>query len=340
MPESEYKYKQKVVTFGGGTGQSTLLRGVVTINNPEFNTAIIGGWDDGNVSGRLRDELGVLPPGDYMQCIRALLENDRQRQAFTNLLSNRAQGDPLSHTLASLAERTYHGVQGGIDAIRDLLMVRGKIIPVTLNDVRLNSTTRNGRIIGRESGIDHLKNDRNFSETDAISRIHFDTRAEANPLAIQAIREAQKIIFAPGSPYTSIFAHLLVEGISEAILEAEGRLILTLNLMTTTGEDHNLGVASRWLKVFQYYLGDLGYIQRKGRSRIDYLVVNDNHFDPEILEIYKAEGQTPVEIDDDQCELIAPGIQIIRAPLAHYDQKSHLLRHSPERLAEVVLGLD
>lgn len=332
-------HNQVMVSLGGGTGHFSWLRGVVQKNNPELNSAICATWDSGGVSGSLRVREGILSPGDYMQCIYGLIEDQRQLDATFILTKDRSGGDPLSHIIASRAERLFHGVEAGIDAIRDFLRVRGQVIPVSLIDVDLNAWTKNGQVFDREHKIDDKKNDLNFRLEDEISKIYFDNRPEANPKALTAIKGAEKVVIPPGSPYTSIFPHLLVKNVSRTILESEAKLVVVQNLMTTSGEDHHLRLASNWLKVFQYYLKDKQWIEKTGKSRINYLVVNNNSVDEEILKIYEAKGQIPTLLDEKECLRIAPGLEIINEKLGLYDEYAHLLRHDSLRLAETILSL-
>lgn len=330
---------QKIVLPGGGSGSFTLLRGLVQYNRPEYITAITSTWDSGGSSGDLRVKEGILPPGDYMQCLLGLMEDEDQLREAIIILRDRSEGHPLVNQLAVKSEKTHHGVEGGIDGLRKLLRVRGQIIPVSLVDVDLNAETKNGMTYQQEHQIDQMKNDPNFSLKDAVSRIFFDHSADANPKALKALSEATKIVFPPGSPFTSIFPHLLVRGIPGAIINSKAKLVVVLNLMTTKGEDHHLTSASRWLSVFQYYLGDNEWIKKTGRSRINYLIVNENQIDPQVLDIYQQQRQKPIEIDQAECQRIAPGIKIISKNLVTYDLQSHLLRHDSKKLAKTILDL-
>lgn len=337
--EREYKHNQKIVSFQGGTGGYSWLRGVTECNNPEKNVGIIGTWDSGGSSGTLRVNEGILPPGDYNQAIIAMMEDEEQLQEAIVLLRDRSEGHPLANQLAAKAERKHHGVEGGIDGLRRLFRVRGRAIPVTLIDVDLYAETKRGIKFEWEHRIDEIKNNPNFCLDDEIIRIYLNPPAKANPRAVEAIKTADKVVFPPGSPYTSIFPHLLVRDIPETILNAHGKLVAVLNLMTTPGEDHHLSCASKWLRVFQYYLGDKEWIEKTGRSRLDCLLVNENHLDRDILEIYHNKGQNPIVVDEDVCKRLAPGLEIISRNFVKYDKYSHLLRHDPMELGSAVLEL-
>ncbi len=341
-PENDYLFQQRVVSLGGGTGQFAFLRGIVDLNNPFFNTAITGSWDSGSKSGELRDRLGILPMGDYLQCIYGLMEDKEQLRAAIGILRDRSEKRPLIHEIAAQAERHYHGVEGGIEGLLKLFQIRGKVFLATTDDVDLHAETKNGVHYNREHELDKLELIPSFHVDDEIFRIWLEPEARANPKVLEKINEADKIVFTPGSPFGSTFPLLLVGNIPETIFNARGSLILVSNLMTTIGQDHHLSTVSKWLKNFQYYLGDDQYIKKNGRSRIDYLVVNRNGIDQEIINFYKGKGQHLVESDEqdkDECRDLAPGIKIVEEPIVEYIRPQHLLRHNPEALAKTILSL-
>lgn len=339
--ELEPKYNIRTVSLGGGTGHFSWLRCATLYNNSECNTAISACWDgkgekeekSGGSSGELRVDEGILPPSDYVRCLIAMMEDPAQvEEAILLLQDRRASKHPLANLLGLVAEKNHHSVQDGIDGLRKLFRVKGKVLLPSTIDLILSARCKNGKTYHGEGDIDFLKYDSTFHLHDEVSRIYFNLKAQANPLVKTSILEAQKIIFPSGSPFTSIFPHLMIEGISAAIRQSEAELGVFFNLMTTKGEDHHLRKASRWLEVFQYYLGDYEYIRRTGRSRINHFYVHDtNYTDPEVIVRYELEGQKRTEIDDKQCYEQAPGMKIIRADLASYTT-SHLFRHDPHKM--------
>ncbi len=329
-------HKQKIVTLGGGTGHFELLKGLVEKNQPELISAITGTWDSGGSSGRLRVEMGVLPPGDTRQCLLALMEDEQQRQVAQKLFNerfNNADGPLKGHALGNLIQSQlqilYQGQDRGLDAARMLFRVKGQIIPVSLTDLQLNATTSKGNVIESEESIDTRGEKKNFDMSDKISRIYFDTVADPNPKALEVISKADKIIISAGDLYTSILPHLLVNGIAESIVSSNAKIYFVLNLMTKKGETDEYK-ASDFLKAFLFYLGN--------NERLDYMVVNENGITSEIAEIYKKEGQEPIKVDDEECIKVAPKITIIKQALAKYSPKEHLLRHDGQMLAEAILG--
>lgn len=330
----KYSYQQKIVTFGGGTGHFSLLRGLVELNQPELITAIVGTWDSGGSSGRLRTELGVLPPGDIRQCLLALMEDSKQRQVAQKLFDDRLadiegplKGHSFGNLIAARLEHIYKGADRGIEAERLLFRIRARVLPVSLSELNLMARLEGGEELDGETNIDLRGEKTGYNPDKKINKIYFETNADPNPEAIQAILDAEKIIFSAGDLYTSVLPHLLVTGIKEAIEGSKAQVILVLNLMTKVGETDNFK-ASDYLKNFMFYLGNAG---------INYMIANSNGLDSEILKVYKKDRQAPVKIDGDECKKIAPGIRIIKKPLAVYHIREHLFRHDPETLAKTIL---
>lgn len=332
-----HKYKQKIVTFGGGTGQFHLLTGLRELNDNVLITAVAGTWDSGGSSGRLRTELGVLPPGDIRRCILALMPDEGQRMVAQRLFDDRLndltgplKGHSFGNLLTARLENIYKGQDRGIDAERELFGVSAKVMPVSISRVELIAETSGKNKIVGETNIDLRIMDKNYDRDDKIVRIYFDTRADANPDVTREIKEAEKIIFSAGDLYTSVLPHLLVDGVREAIEKSKAKLIYIVNLLTKPGETDSYK-ASDFVEKFLFYLDSPG--------RLDYIIVNNDHLDHGILEIYKGEGQNLVEVDSDEIRKLEPKVKIIRKPISRYLKKEHLLRHDPLRLASAILNL-
>lgn len=329
---------QKIVTLGGGTGQFHLLSGLRDLTSPENITAIAGNWDSGGSSGRLRTELGVLPPGDIRRCILALMEDESQRQVAQRLFDDRLEdtlgplkGHSLGNLISARLDQIFRGQDRATDAARSLFRIRANILPVSLTDLHLMAQTKNGIVIEGEASLDNRKERKDYDPNDPIVRIYFNTRADCNPQVLTAIEQAEKIVFAPGDLYTSVLPHLLINGVKEAINKSKAKVIFILNLMTKPGETDNYK-ASDLLKNFVSYLGNA--------DRIDYILGNENHINPKIVQTYEDSGQDLIEIDEETCQQIAPKAQIIKTPLARYMNNEHLLRHDNELLAKAILGID
>ncbi len=334
----KYPYQQKLVTFGGGTGHFSLLRGLVELNQPELITAIVGTWDSGGSSGRLRTELGVLPPGDIRQCLLALMEDPKQRQVAQKLFDDRLadiegplKGHSLGNLISARLEHIYKGADRGVEAERLLFRIRSRVLPVSISELNLMAKLEGGEELEGETNIDLRREKADYDIKKKITRIYFETNADPNPEVIQSILDAEKIVFSMGDLYTSVLPHLLVAGVKEAIESSKAEVILILNLMTKMGETDNFK-ASDYLKSFMYYLG--------GKNTINAMIANSNGLDSEILKVYKKDEQQPVKIDEAECKKIVPGIKIIEKPLAVYHIREHLFRHDPQTLAKAILELN
>lgn len=329
------KYSQKIVTLGGGTGQFHLLSGLRELNENSKITAIAGSWDSGGSSGRLRTEIGVLPPGDIRRCILALMKDEEQRKVAQKLFDDRLsdlagplKGHSLGNLITARLDNIYKGQDRGIDAERKLFRISAKVMPVSITNLQLIAETSKGNKIIGETNIDLRIKDKDYDKTDKIVRIYFDTRADVNPAVLTEIKEAEKIVFSSGDLYTSILPHLLVDRVGEAISKSKAKLIYVLNLATKPGETDRYK-ASDFLKSLLFYLDS--------PNRLNYMLVNDNHLDPEIKKVYKEEGQGLVEIDEEVIKKMEPNLKIIKKPLSIYLKKEHLFRHDSLRLAEAIL---
>ncbi|MEK7616583.1 MAG: gluconeogenesis factor YvcK family protein [Patescibacteria group bacterium] len=337
MADKNYPYKKKIVTFGGGTGHFSLLRGLVELNQPELITAIVGTWDSGGSSGKLRTELGVLPPGDMRQCLLALMEDPKQRGVAQKLFEDRIidvkgplKGHSMGNLIAARLEQIYKGPDRGTEAERLLFRIKARVLPVSITELNLTAKLEGGQEIDGESSIDLRGGKKDFNPKQKINRIYFDANADPNPEAIHAISEAEVIVFSAGDLYTSVLPHLLVSGVKEALEASKATVILVLNLMTKMGETDYFK-ASDYLSAFTYYLGD--------KNKINFMIVNENGLDKEVSKVYKKDKQQPVETDEEAVKKIAPNLKIIKKPLAIYHVREHLFRHDPQRLAKTILEL-
>lgn len=331
---------QKIVVMGGGTGQFHLLRGLIRANNPEFITAMPGSWDNGGSSGKLRTELGILPVGDSRRCLVGLHENEDWVLETLRLSDDRFNdvvGPLKGHDFINLEiQRLTHihgGSQAGIDAFRRRNGIRGRVIPTSLMSLNLLTKPASGADIVGEAMLDERGWLEDYDPEDPENRIlaqTFNTQAEANPLAIEAINEADRIIFAPGSFWGSIMPHLGIKDIRQAIVESSATVTLFLNLMTERGQTDNLS-ASEHLETFLQKLGNA--------DRLNYLVVNNDGIPDKILEYYAKFHQTPVMIDEEACLKLAPNLKVLEVSLASYSEDNeYLLRHDPTFSARICLN--
>ena len=329
------KYREKIVTFGGKTGHFQLLNGLKKYNDTALITAVVGTWDSGGSSGILRSELGVLPPGDIRACLLALMEDEGQQKIAQRLFDDRLKevtGPMKGHSLGNLIgvrlDHIFHGQDRGTDAERALFRIRSQVLPATLTDLNLVGMTKKGNEIDGEANIDSRKEKPGFEPKDRIMRIYFTTRADSNPRVIDAIKKANKIVFAPGDLYTSVLPHLLIDGVSEAIIKSKAKVYFVLNLIEKEGETDYFK-ASDFIKAFVFYLGSPG--------RLNFLIANDKKFGREIVKVYEGEKKKAIMLDEVMCKKIAPNLKVIKGNFGEYLKAVHLLRHNSENLALAVL---
>lgn len=308
-----------IVAVGGGTGLSTLLRGVkaYTANL----AAVVTVMDTGGSSGRLRTELDVLPPGDVRNCLLALAEDEERMARFMQHRFRSGEG-LVGHSLGNILLAGMEQAAGGFDrAIEEasrFLSVRGKVVPATLDRTDLVAELADGREIVGEAKIRAARV--------PIRRLRLAQPAQAYPVALDAISRADLILLGPGSLYTSIISNLLVEGISDAIARAPGEKVVIMNLMTEPGETDELA-ASDHLKLLA---------QHVNLRRFHAVVVNNETPPPQILARYREEGSEPVR--DDLRGVKTLGLRVIRASLLEIVELEGKLtvKHDPQKLARVL----
>lgn len=307
----------KIVAIGGGTGLSTLLRGLkgATTNL----TAVVTVSDDGGSSGRLQKELGVLPPGDVRNCLVALADDEAM---VTDLFRYRFnEGEGLSgHSFGNLFLAAMTGITGNFDeAIKEssrVLNIKGRVLPATLGVVRLCAELEDGSIVEGESNISKSQR--------RIKRVFFDPPFAA-PLdeVVAAIREADAIVLGPGSLFTSILPNLLVDRVAREIAASPALKMYVCNVMTQPGETDSL-TASEHVRAL---------LENAGHRVCDYVIVNEQA-PSKLLEAYAEEGQVPVTPDVER--IAAMGLTPVRAEVI---SETINVRHDPQKLAEVVLSI-
>ena len=310
----------KVVVIGGGTGLSTMLRGLKQYTS--HITAIVTVGDDGGGSGKLREDLGMLPPGDIRNCILALadtepLMEDLLQYRFTEgSLKGQCFGNLFLAAMAGISENFEDAVQ----KMSSVLAVKGKVLPVTLDDMKLVAELENGEIIEGESKIPSEVIVRNTR----IKKIAIKP-IDAKPLeeAIKAINNADVIIMGPGSLYTSIIPNLLVKGIPEAICKSPAKKVYISNVMTQPGETDGFKVSNH-LKV----LMDYGVAEN-----IDYVIANNGIIPPDIKEKYAKENAELVVLDYENISNL--NVNVIEADLIKITKK--YVKHNAEKLAELIM---
>lgn len=274
----------RVVTIGGGTGSHVALMGLKKY--PVKLSAIVTMMDSGGSSGKLREELGVLPPGDVRQCLVALSESPKLLRELFNYRFEEGglKGHNFGNIFLSALEKSSGGMKEAISEVGRILRIKGAVVPVTFDTSDLCVELENGEKIIGETHIDELEVTVDRSK---IKRAYLSTPATINDDAKIAIEEADLIVIGPGDLYTSIIPNLLVAGVPEAIKASKGKKIFVLNLMTKLGQTTNYS-AKEHLSDLEKYLG---------KDVIDYVLINSKKPRKETLERYEEFNEFPVEDD-------------------------------------------
>ncbi len=315
------KSDKKIVVIGGGTGVFTALSGLRRYFSDL--TAIVTMADDGGSTGVLREEFGILPPGDVRRALVALSGHDNVMLA--KLFNYRfAEGKGLSgHSFGNLMLAALERVTGSfpraIEEAGKMLGVEGRVLPVTLTKTRLHAELENGKVVDGEANIDVPSHDGRLR----IARVWLKPFARITPAARAAIMEADAVLIGPGDLYTSIIPNILVRGVPEALKQTKAKKIYVVNLMTKFGETNGFA-ASDFVRTLGGYLGE---------NVLDTVIANSNVPAPARLKPYVHEGATLVKID---AVRFPKGLRLMRADLL---RQRGFLRHDSEKLARVVKKL-
>ncbi|PKM60597.1 MAG: YvcK family protein [Firmicutes bacterium HGW-Firmicutes-4] len=306
----------KVVAIGGGTGLSVILRGLKKYT--DNLTAIVTVGDDGGGSGKLREELGILPPGDIRSCILALADDENVMQELFNY---RFPGGPMAgQSFGNLFLAAMNGISHDFyDAVRrtsDVLQIKGEVLPVTLSQMVLMATLKNGDVVEGESSIPRAA----LEKQSPITQI-FLKQDDIRPLpeTIEAIKNADMIVLGPGSLYTSVIPNLLVKDVARAIFDSRARRFYICNIMTQPGETDGYTQEDH-IRAIENHLD-----QAEGRI-FDYVVANIGNLPKSIEEKYK------------KCEA---SVVEITSPIEHYEyvlddyvvMENGFVRHDADLLA-------
>lgn len=306
------------MVIGGGTGVFTVLSGLR--NYPVEPVAVISMADDGGSTGVLREEFGILPPGDVRRALVALAHADNRM--LSDLFSYRfSEGSLKDHVFGNLMLTALERITGSFEAALTetgrILNIQGQVIPVTLDNVRLFAELENGAVIRNETNIDVPKHNTDLK----ISRVYLKPKARGNRRALTALERADMIVLGPGDLFTSIIPNLLVEGVSRAIRKSKAKKVFIVSAMTKPGETTNFA-ARNFVDAIEKYLG---------HGVLDYAIINTKKPSPVRLREYAAEGKAMVELGS-----------LKKRPLpifGNFIRTSGFVRHDPERLAKVLISL-
>lgn len=310
--------RPKIVVIGGGTGAFGVLTGLK--NYPVDLTAVISMADDGGSTGVLREEFGILPPGDIRRALVAMSHSDNQLMA--ELFNYRfGQGGLKDHNFGNIMltalERMTGNFEKAIERAGHVLGVKGSILPVTLDDVRLAAELEDGSVVYGESNIDIPKHDGRKK----IRKVFLKPEGKINPRAKKAAVEADLIVFGPGDLYTSVIPNLLIKGMREAVSRSRATKVYIINIMTKWGETNGFA-ADNFINTIEMYLG---------KSKLDYAILNTKKPSPARLKKYEKEGAEFVEAK-----------KILRKPtlvMGNFLRPSGFIRHDPDKLAKILISL-
>lgn len=324
-----HKPQPNIVVIGGGTGSFVVL-GALKRLTPNL-TAIVSMSDDGGSTGVLRDELGVLPPGDARQCLVALSESPELRNMFNYRFGTGSlAGQSLGNIILSGLELQHGSFEEAVAVASRLLRIRGTVVPVALGEHSLVMRDGDQEITGQ-----HKIDLHEIVSKDPTVRLEPGLRI--NPAADQAIRSADLVIFAPGSLYTSLLPNCSVSGIAEALAETHARVVMVANLVNKATHTKDWHIVD-FVKVIESYVGE---------GTIDMVLYNTKPISASLLEKYAEAGDFPVATTDDRFHEVTASFRparLVSSTLAVQDSadkaiRRTLIRHDGFRLATEIQAL-
>jgi uncharacterized cofD-like protein len=315
---------KKIVVIGGGTGNFVLLSGLK--NYPIDLTAVVAMSDDGSSTGILRDEFGVLPPGDARQCLVALSESTELMRELFNYRFDRGtlNGHSFGNLFLTALEKITGSFEEAIEEASFVLKIKGKVLPVTTSDVRLCVKLNGGKVIKGESQID------NFPLNDYTEKkFYLEPSAKLNPKVERAILAADLIVLSPGTLYTSLIPNLIVEGMPEALIKSKAKFIYVSNLVNKPGETDD------WF--LEDYLREL---QKYSLRPFDAVLFNSTPPTEEISKKYLEKHETPIPIKDESIDFVIKADLINNQAITRKSGdviKRSFIRHDSAKVAEAII---
>ncbi len=314
----------RVIVLGGGTGNFAVLSGLKKY--PVELSSIVSMADDGGSTGILRDELGVLPPGDVRQCLVALSNSSSLMRSLVNYRFENGGlgGHSFGNLLLSALEKVTGSFEKAVEEMGRILFIKGKVIPVTTHQVRLKMILNNRVILEGEKEI-YLSQEIDKGYRD----IYLEPFPEANPHALDEIAKADYIILGPGGLHTSLIPNLLVEGVSEALVKSKAKKIFVVNLMNRKGQTTGYKT-SDYLKEIIRFIGE---------DIFDWILVNTQHPPEELLDVYAEEGTLVTNDLANDRIITAPLLGKLNEGVKKDLIKRNLIRHDPDKLAEELMRI-
>lgn len=317
--------KKKVVVIGGGTGNFVILQGLKKY--PVDLTAIVSMADDGGSTGILRDELGVLPPGDVRQCLVALSNSSRLMRSLMNYRFENGGlgGHSFGNLLLSALEKVTGSFEKAVEEAGKILYIKGKVIPVTTNQVRLKMVLNTRQILEGEKEI-YLS-----QEIDqGYKKLYLEPFPKVNPRVIEEIHNADLIVIGPGGLHTSLIPNLLVEGVCQALCESGAKKTFVVNLMNRKGQTTGYKTSS--------YLKEL--VSFLGKDIFDYILINVQKPPKELIDVYAGEGDLVENDILDEERVVCSHMlgTMIQEPKRDLLRRS-LIRHDSKKLAQELMKI-
>ena len=315
----------RVVVIGGGSGLGVVLRGLKQYTNDI--TAIVTVADDGGSSGVLREDMGMLPPGDIRSCIVALSNREGIMEELMQyrFKEGKLKGQSLGNLIIAGLTDMKGSMEEALRHIHDIFAVNGRVLPVSNEDIVLYAKLTNGLIVKGESKIPLMVQKYQVP----ISRVFIEPpQAKALPESIQAIQDADIIMMGPGSHFTSLLPNLLIEDLQEAIISSKAKKVLAMNLLTQPGETQNM-------TAMDHIESLLGHTRI---GLIDYVLINNGHVEPTVEARYKKEGAVFLDLsEEEEAQLQGQGIQVVRDAII--EVKQGYIRHDACKLSEILIDL-
>jgi len=310
--------------MGGGTGNFTVLRGLK--NHPLELSAIVSMADDGGSTGILRDELGVLPPGDVRQCLVALSDSSRMMRSLMNYRFENGGlgGHSLGNLILSALEKVTGSFERAVEEMGRILYIKGKVIPVTMHQVRLKMILKDRKVLEGEKEI-YLSH-----EIDkGYSKIYLEPFPKPNPQALSEVMNADLVVLGPGGLHTSIIPNLLVEGVGDALTKTQAKKVFICNLMNRKGQTTGYKVSD--------YLNEI--VRYLGKDVFDYILVNNQIPDQALIEKYAEEGDL-VKNDLSDSRVISANLLGELTEVKKGDiMKRSLIRHNSKQVTKEIINI-
>lgn len=310
--------KRKVVVLGGGTGSSTLLRGLKEF--PVDLTAIVSVCDDGRSTGVLREEFSIPAVGDIRRVLVALSETEPLVMELFNYrfhTTSDLDGHTVGNLLLTASSEITGNLSDGIEALSKVFNLKGKVVPLTEDNVVLMGEMADGSLVEGEHNITENHN--------AVKRVFYKEKPVPTKEAVRALEEADLIVLSMGSLFTSIIPNLICEEIVEAIDRSKGKIMYVCNMVTQPGETEDFKVSDH-IRLINKYLG---------KRKIDVVLANDGSIDKDMAKRYESlEQKDPVELDRDVTEGLVETI----ISDDYVTVKNNLLRHNVLKLGMHIFG--